>query len=145
MADMHPLSGLGVDHAGLEILELDECHRLLEATPIGRIAFVDHGEPMILPIAFGMRGESVVFATDSGSKMEAAVMSRPVAIEIDGWDVDLRTGWSVVVRGTAMLVDEAESRELDRSSVRPWVRPQEPKQWVRVLPSEVTGRRIPAT
>ena len=141
MTDFHPLSGVGIDHAGLEILTLDTCHELLEETPIGRLAFVEHGEPMILPITYGMWGGSVVFATDTGSKLDAAVMSRPVAVEIDGWDADSRSGWSVVVRGTAMMVDARESEQLDHLSVTPWVRPEEPKQWVRVLPYAVPGRR----
>jgi nitroimidazol reductase NimA-like FMN-containing flavoprotein (pyridoxamine 5'-phosphate oxidase superfamily) len=141
--ELHPLSGLGIDHAGMEILTLEECHGLLRSTPVGRIAFLDRGEPMVLPVTIALWGESIVFATDRGSKMEVAVMLRPVAVEIDGWDAATHTGWSVVVRGSAVVVDGDDAAELDRLHLEAWVRPEQPKQWVRVLPTEVTGRRIP--
>lgn len=133
-----------LDHAGLEILDSNECRSLLAATPVGRIAFVDRGEPVILPITIGTWNGAVVFSTAAGSKLEAAVTARTVAVEIDGWDETLRVGWSVLVKGTASTVDEGrEIAALDRLSVTPWVRPEIPKTWVRVLPTEVTGRRIP--
>ena len=87
----------------------------------------------------------MVFSTDTGSKLDAAIMNRPVALEIDDWDAETRTGWSVLVKGTAMLVDDQrEIASLDRLGVAPWVRPEVPKTWVRVLANEITGRRIVA-
>jgi nitroimidazol reductase NimA-like FMN-containing flavoprotein (pyridoxamine 5'-phosphate oxidase superfamily) len=131
------------DHAGLEILTIEECEARLAATPVGRLGFVDHGEPMVLPITFGMWERSVVFSTDAGSKLDAAVMSRPVVIEIDEWDAATRQGWSVVVKGLALIVHEPrEIDALDRLHVASWVRPGSPKTWVRVLPNEITGRQI---
>ncbi len=98
---------------------------------------------MVLPITIGMWERSVVFSTDAGSKLDAAVMNRPVAIEVDRWDAEARQGWSVVVKGVAMIVDDArEIDSLDRLHVTSWVRPGSPKTWVRVLPNEITGRRI---
>jgi len=143
MSELHPLSGLNLDHAGLEILDVDECQRLLAITPVARIAFVDHGEPVIMPITYGMWGRSIVFATDPGSKLDAAIMERPVAVEIDGWDAEAQIGWSVLVKGSASTVDdEADVERLDRESVATWIRGDTPMRWVRVLPNEVTGRRI---
>jgi nitroimidazol reductase NimA-like FMN-containing flavoprotein (pyridoxamine 5'-phosphate oxidase superfamily) len=131
------------DHAGLEVLTPEECAARLSAATVGRLAFVDRGEPMVLPVTIGMWQQSIVFSSDTGSKLDAAVMNRPVAIEIDEWNADTREGWSVVVRGTAMTVhDEDEVGELDRLGVTAWIRPGSPKTWVRVLPNEVTGRRI---
>ena len=148
MSELHPFSGLGglgADHAGLEILSVDECHRLLAAAPVARLAFVDHGAPVILPVTITPWGGSVVFATDRGSKLEAAVMERPVALEVDEWDATAQSGWSVLVKGTAMTVDDAaELADLDSRAATAWVRPGQPKRWVRVLPNEITGRRIVA-
>jgi nitroimidazol reductase NimA-like FMN-containing flavoprotein (pyridoxamine 5'-phosphate oxidase superfamily) len=133
------------DHAGLEILTPEECSELLASSPVGRLGFVDRGEPAVLPVTIGMWEGSVVFSTDAGSKLDAAIMSRPVAIEVDEWDVEARTGWSVLVKGTAMTVDDGrEIASLDRLGVVPWIEPDRPKTWVRVLPNEITGRRVPA-
>lgn len=132
-----------IDHAGLEILTMEECRSLLASTPIGRIAFLERGEPTILPITIGMWDQSVVFTTAPGSKLEAAIMNRPVSIEIDGWDAERHAGWSVLVKGMAITVEEGrEIDSLDRLSVKSWSRPDIPKAWVRVVPNEITGRRI---
>jgi nitroimidazol reductase NimA-like FMN-containing flavoprotein (pyridoxamine 5'-phosphate oxidase superfamily) len=136
--------GPNLDHAGMEILNVEACHRLLGAARIGRIAFVDRGEPVILPICIALIGESVLFATDEGSKLEAAVMERPVAVEVDAWDQASRTGWSVLVKGTAAPIDdERDLASLDARGLAQWLRPDAPKRWVRVLPNEITGRRLP--
>lgn len=146
MDELHPLSGFNVDHAGMEILAMDECHRLLHDTLVARLAFVDRGEPVVFPIRYAMWGESVVFTAAPGSKLEAAIMSRPVAVEIDDWQTEEHTGWSVLVKGTAMTVsDPDEIEELDQLGVTPWVHPDTEARWVRVLPNEITGRRLPAT
>jgi nitroimidazol reductase NimA-like FMN-containing flavoprotein (pyridoxamine 5'-phosphate oxidase superfamily) len=132
-----------VDHAGLEILDPEECRSLLASTPIGRIAFVDRGEPVVLPVTFGIWDHAVVFTTAPGSKLEAAIMSRPVAFEVDAWDASHHTGWSVLVKGMATVVDDGrEIDSLDRLSIRSWSRPDVPKAWVRVVAEEITGRRI---
>ena len=131
------------DHAGLEIIGPEECRRILDQATVGRIAFIDAGEPTILPITIGMWAGSIVFTTGPGSKLSAAIMNRPVAVEVDEWDGEARTGWSVLVKGTAFTVDDGrEIDSLDRLSVRSWVKPDAPKAWVKILATEVTGRRI---
>lgn len=143
MSELHPYAAHGTDHAGLEILSVDECHELLASAAVARLAFIDHGEPVVLPVTITIWGRSVVFATDSGSKLEAAIMERPVALEVDSWDPVARAGWSVLVKGTAMTVDDAdELDQLDTLAAVPWVRPDRPKRWVRVVPNDITGRRI---
>jgi nitroimidazol reductase NimA-like FMN-containing flavoprotein (pyridoxamine 5'-phosphate oxidase superfamily) len=133
------------DHAGLEVLPPEQCWAQLESAAVGRLGFVDRGEPIVLPVAIGVWEGCMVFSTDTGSKLDAAIMNRPVALEIDDWDAETRTGWSVLVKGTAMLVDDQrEIASLDRLGVAPWVRPEVPKTWVRVLANEITGRRIVA-
>ena len=138
MTEIHSL-----DHAGLEVLTPEECAEHLAATPVGRLGFIDRGEPVVLPITFGMWERSVVFCTGSGSKLDAAIMGHPVVVEIDEWDAGTRQGWSVVVKGVAMTIDDGrEIDSLDRLQAASWVRPGSPKTWVRVLPDEITGRRI---
>ena len=132
-----------LDRIGLEIIPTDECRALLAATPIGRIAFLDRGDPTILPITIDLWEGHVVFTTAEGSKLSAAIMQQPVAVEIDGWDATTHTGWSVLVKGMAMIVDDGrEIDSLDRLSVKSWNKPETPKSWVRILANEITGRRV---
>jgi nitroimidazol reductase NimA-like FMN-containing flavoprotein (pyridoxamine 5'-phosphate oxidase superfamily) len=99
------------------------------------------GQPIILPVNYAMDGSRVVFRTDPGTKLFAAV-GHPVAFEIDGSDTMYHEGWSVLVVGTAEEVcDEAEIARLSRLQLAPWE--SGPKaHWVRIHPSAITGRRL---
>lgn len=131
-------SDVNLDHQGLEVLSTDECWELAASTPIGRVAFVEEGEPMVLPINHGVVADHVVFRTTRGALLDEALMARPVAFEVDGWDAADRTGWSVVIRGLAHPDDDEDNRpQLDA-----WADAVERDEWVRIVPEEVTGRRI---
>lgn len=134
-----------MDWSGLEILDFDECFRRLGRTPVGRLGFVDRGEPVILPVNYAVDGRSLVFQTAAGSKLSAAIMGQPVCMEIDEWDSVGHTGWSVLVKGMADVVEDAgEIERLGTLAVRPWTRPDLRQQWARIMSEEVTGRRINA-
>jgi nitroimidazol reductase NimA-like FMN-containing flavoprotein (pyridoxamine 5'-phosphate oxidase superfamily) len=83
-----------LDHSGLGVLSNEECLRRLRAARVGRVAFVERGEPVILPVNHGLDGDAVVFLTAPGSKLVAADNELPVAFEVDGYDADRRAGWS---------------------------------------------------
>ena len=134
---------LPLDHAGLAVLPPAECLRRLGAATVGRVAFVEQGEPVILPVNHGMDGDSVVFKTAPGSKLEAADNELPVAFEIDGYDDERRSGWSVVIRGTATTVDDQdEVKRLNSLGVDPWADLAERKNWVRIRAFSLTGREV---
>ncbi|MGF1664819.1 MAG: pyridoxamine 5'-phosphate oxidase family protein [Acidimicrobiia bacterium] len=132
-----------VDHAGLEILGRQECSELLRTTAVGRVAFLADGDISIMPVNYRMQGSSVVFRTTVGAKLEAAARHSPVAFEIDGWDAETQTGWSVVVKGVAAeVLDDAEAADLFDLGLRPWAEAADRRRWVRIRPDEITGRKI---
>ncbi len=128
-----------LDWSGLEILRDEECLRLLDAAPIGRLGFVDQGSPVILPVNFAVEGRSIAFRTAAGSKLSTALLERPVCLEVDGWDAVARSGWSVLAKGYAMHHDDGGRTE---ASVRPWSRPELREHWVSIMVEELSGRRI---
>lgn len=131
------------DRGGIAILTTEECDRLLSSTPIGRVAFVAAGEPVILPVAYRYTRGTIVFRTARGEKLEAAGRRAPVAFEIDGWDAVGETGWSVLVKGVSEeVVDPAELEELRALGLRPWTEAVDRRLWIRIRADEVTGRRI---
>lgn len=131
------------DRTGLEILTYEECMRLLTKEAVGRLAYVDAGEPSILPVNYRVYGASIVFRTGFGGKHEAAMLGRPAAFEIDEFDDVYQTGWSVLVKGSLESVDDrAALEELAELSLSPWARETVKPFWVRLVPNEVTGRRI---
>ena len=119
-----------------------ECFELLAREQLGRVAVVDDRGPIVLPVNFVLDRHMVVFRTDEGTKLDAAIRGSRVAFEIDGTDAAAHTGWSVVVRGEAVEVtDPAELARLRRLPLSPWASGAK-SRYVRILPAVLTGRRI---
>ncbi len=131
------------DHAGLEVLDYATCTKLLELAPIGRLAFVQNGEPVILPVNHAFVDGVVLFRTAPGSKLAAAAMRRPVAFEVDGINELYHGGWSVLVTGVLEELDGDQERQYEDVRLRPWARGGVARDhWLRLRPDQVTGRRI---
>lgn len=132
-----------VDHTGLEVLAPDDCLALVAGTPVGRVAFVDAGAPVVLPVNHAVDGRSVVFRTAYGAKLGAAIRASVVAFEADEYDRQARDGWSVLVTGVADIVEDPDEIEaLDALDLHPWADSVDRPFWVRIRPDEITGRRI---
>lgn len=133
------------DHRGLRVLGYEECLERLRATPVGRLALVHAGEPLVFPVNHAMDGANVVFRTLWGSKLQTAEGAGTVAYEVDGYDSVSETGWSVLVKGTAEVVYEDEDTgPYDRLNLRSWAEREGTGFWVRIRAVEVTGREIVA-
>ena len=128
----------------LEELSSAECRQLLESQHFGRVGFIDQvgALPMIIPVNYLLHGGRVVFRTDAGSKLAAAVHGAPVAFEVDGIDEDRRLGWSVVVRGhLEEVTDAADLEQLHRTPLDVWA-PGAKAHYLRVTVSQMSGRRV---
>ena len=135
--------GLPLDRRGLRVLGLDECLHLLRHAPMGRLAMIRNGEPIVLPVTHGVDEMTVVFRTTWGSKLVAAQQESLVAFEADDADEQRRGGWSVLVTGRASIVsDPDEVQRLERLGVPMWLGVDEDTLWVRITPNEVSGRAI---
>jgi uncharacterized protein len=129
-----------LDHQGLEVIAPEECWQLLADSPVGRVAFNEAGEPMVLPVNHAVVGHRVVFRTLRGSLLHEALMAEPVAFQVDGFDAIERTGWSVLVRGVADLAEDPD--ELEKLELHPWADAVEREDWVQIRAEEISGRRI---
>jgi uncharacterized protein len=139
------MAGQSIDHAGLQTLPFDVCLRLLASVPVGRVGFSCDGEILMLPVNHAVDGQDVVFRTAAGSKLSAAEDQQLIAFEADDYDPRTRTGWSVLVSGRAEVIyDDADIDRLSRLDLYPWATAVERPFWVRIRPTSVTGRRIPA-
>jgi uncharacterized protein len=131
-----------VDHNGLEVLERDECLRLLGTATLGRIGVTSGALPTVLPINFRFDGSRILFRTGVGTKLDAATQNAVVAFEVDQIDPFAHTGWSVVVQGVAHeLTDPDELEEVQRPPLARWA-PGEDHRVVAIAPEIVSGRRI---
>jgi nitroimidazol reductase NimA-like FMN-containing flavoprotein (pyridoxamine 5'-phosphate oxidase superfamily) len=119
-----------------------ECHQLIAAGGIGRIAFCATSGPVVLPVNFAVVAGSIVIRAREGSVIDGHA-DGPVAFEVDRVDEVLSQGWSVLVRGLAHRVAHpAELRHVQRdASIWPWPG-GEHDVYVRIVPDKITGRRI---
>jgi nitroimidazol reductase NimA-like FMN-containing flavoprotein (pyridoxamine 5'-phosphate oxidase superfamily) len=131
----------GRDVVWFDELPLITCWSSLESAKVGRVGFVRGGRPIILPVNHVVDGESIVFRTDPTSALGALAVGEPVAFEVDGMAPDHQTGWSVLVRGEVERVDDRARRRMGERGPEPWA-PGDRDEWLRIVPSSVTGRAI---
>lgn len=128
----------------IQDISAQECLDLLDQHHVGRLAFLDTVGllPLIIPVNYILDDDTVVFRTDPGAKLTAAIHGAPVAFEVDGLDPQQQVGWSVVARGRAAEVtDPAELTRLREGPLVPWA-PGAKSHYVRVHHGPISGRRI---
>ena len=119
-----------------------ECYRLLGPRGIGRIAFGTASGLVVVPVNYAVTDATIVIATGSGSLI-GVHGDGPVSFETDHFDLELGQGWSVLVRGDAhRVLQPGELRRLrEECDLRPWPA-GEHDLYIRVVPSQISGRRI---
>ena len=127
----------------LEVLDEDECLRLLATVPFVRLGFQTPKGPTILPVNHLLFERDLYFRTEAGSKLGTAAAEAPVAVQADGVDEAHHLGWSVVAHGRSSIVTEPSVVErLMATDFTPWTGPDAKLFWVRVHFDEISGRRI---
>lgn len=133
-----------VDRNGLQMLSSRECLAHLSAgeTTVGRLGMLAAGRPLILPVNFAVHDAALAFRVGDGTMLHEAVQRADVAFEVDVIDPTWRTGWSVVVHGTAAeVLDPVEIDELRDLLPRSWAAGTK-EHFVKVTIARVSGRRI---
>jgi nitroimidazol reductase NimA-like FMN-containing flavoprotein (pyridoxamine 5'-phosphate oxidase superfamily) len=126
-----------------EVLSEAECRRLLDENHVGRVAFVDHDYPVVLPVNYVVDDNAIAIRTDAGTKLDAIPLQR-VAFEIDGLEQWNHTGWSVLVQGFGQDVSDAigaRYEELRKHGPETWA-PGERAHWLTIDIHRISGRRI---
>ena len=131
------------DRHGLEVLPLTQCLALLRSRPLGRLAYLEAGQPTVVPVNHLVDGSSVVIRSLSGGKLDAAIVGQPVAFQLDDHDPSRGTGWSVLIRGRADLVEDHEQIVRFASELDSWaIDDPATGTWIRIVGDEISGRRL---
>jgi nitroimidazol reductase NimA-like FMN-containing flavoprotein (pyridoxamine 5'-phosphate oxidase superfamily) len=129
------------DAAGLEILDREECLRLLTCAGLGRIGLSVGALPVILPVRFRLDGERILIRTHSGTTLDAATRDAVVAFEADATESGDAPGWSVLVTGVASHVPTGPGEAAtDVSRLPPWS-VDRPDRIIAISTDRMCGRR----
>jgi nitroimidazol reductase NimA-like FMN-containing flavoprotein (pyridoxamine 5'-phosphate oxidase superfamily) len=121
---------------GLELLTEEQCRDLLPTLQLGRVGITLGGLPVILPVNYAYVDDAILFRTGEGTKLRAIATGSVIAFEVDAWDAETRTGWSVLAIGRAEEIDR-----LDGDAPEP-VADGDRSHCVRLQPEMLSGRRI---
>ena len=127
----------------LEVLTPKECIRLISEYParVGRLAIAGP-RPVILPVNYVVDKGEIVFRTAPGTKLSAAAKDNFVAFEVDDVKPELRSGWSVLVRGQSHEIrDPTERERLSKLPLKSWAAGDK-DHFVRISNAIVSGRRL---
>lgn len=118
-----------------------ECRELLGSRQVGRLAYIARaGVPDIVPVNYVLDRDDVLIRSGPGPKLQAAERRELVAFEVDDFDDDAHTGWSVVVHGMAVREFRAQAGRDERSPA-PWA--SGPRySTIRISSRRITGRRV---
>ena len=120
----------------------DECKALIDSGGVGRVVFSEPRGPVALPVNFRMLDGDVVFRTTALAALTSCLGKGKVSFEVDHLDEGLTEGWSVLISGEGhVVVDPVECQRAQELGVAPWAG-GERNDYVRIVPRELTGRRI---
>lgn len=124
----------------ITVLSEEESWQLLASRAVGRIAVSVGDDPDIFPINYHAADGRILIRTGEGTKLSEMSVNDRVAFEVD--DYDEKSGWSVVIKGTAsILVATSDIAEADKSPLRPWI-PTIKYNYVVITPTKISGRRF---
>jgi uncharacterized protein len=124
-------------------LSYSQCQALLRAGVFGRIAFSTQDGPVIIPVNYATSDSAVFVRTADDSQLAEHGVGSRLAFEIDHVDYVYHRGWSVMLRGTSVVVDDPVELARIRAT---W----EPRPWasgdrsllIKLPITELTGRRL---
>ena len=116
----------------------------MATVPVGRIGVSVRALPVILPVNFVLVGESIVFRTIPGTKLDAATANAVVAFQVDSYAPDGTSGWSVLVQGVSSeITDPEDLLALADIPLRAWAFDDRiATRFVRIESSFISGRRF---
>ena len=110
------------EHRQLQKLSRTQALALLSSVPVGRLVFTYQALPAIRPVNHLVECESIIIRATAGAAVAAAARHGVVvAYEADTIDIERRSGWSVIVLGTARVLTDDLAAERYRRQLHPWL------------------------
>jgi nitroimidazol reductase NimA-like FMN-containing flavoprotein (pyridoxamine 5'-phosphate oxidase superfamily) len=94
----------------MESVSREEALEVLTGQPVAHLGIVVDGIPYVTPMSFVLDGDRILFRTMAGKKLDGIRANPAVCIETADYNPETGDWVSVIVRGTARLVDDPETR-----------------------------------
>ena len=117
----------------------EQAWAFLTRRTLGRLGYHLGTEVHMTPVNYAVVDGQVLFRTAPGSKLLGVVLNADVAFEVDEVDEVAGRATSVVARGVATRLDEAQIRALGTAGPRPWVA-TEKEEVVAIRLTAISGR-----
>ena len=119
-----------------------ECVEVLAQATIGRIGYIDHGWPIVVPVNFSTYQNDVFIRSVRGGKLSAAVHNDRVCFEVDTFSESEHRGRSVVIHGHLEVInDPATLQAAWANDPAPWIEDDQ-LLWLRLATLATTGRQV---
>jgi nitroimidazol reductase NimA-like FMN-containing flavoprotein (pyridoxamine 5'-phosphate oxidase superfamily) len=129
-----------IDRNGFEVLDRQECLRLVGTTTLGRVGVSRGALPTVIPVDFRLDGERILIRPRTGSKLEVALRDTVVAFEADEVDTQTGAGWSVIVTGVSSVLSGDDHQRAEAH----WAT-STGERVVAISTQKITGRRAMGT
>lgn len=132
--------------AVLETLDEARCLELIAGHDVGRIGYTSFSGVVIVPVNYRLIDQVVWFRSAAhgvlGTDLDTGIANADylVAFEVDQYDRDSRSGWSVLIQGAAHRISEPDGLAA-AALVDPWP-PGAHDLLIRITPKRVTGRQV---
>ncbi|MDN5894366.1 MAG: pyridoxamine 5'-phosphate oxidase family protein [Nocardioides sp.] len=129
-------------HNSIELSQA-ECETLLRSRVVGRLAVSTPSGPHIIPINYSVVDDAIIIRTSPYSVLGTYGRESTLAFEVDQFDHEHHSGWSVVARGPARFVTDPDELDHIRALSRPhpWAAGTR-EMHLRLTWDELSGRRL---
>ncbi len=124
----------------LESLDESQCRALLAQCSLGRVGVKLGEDLVVLPVYFAIFEGDIIFATEPGTKLSAAVVKTKFAFEVD----NANPPWSVLVIGHGEEIRDRGRAEAARAYLAKDWPVHDGTHLVKIRTERVTGRRLHA-
>jgi nitroimidazol reductase NimA-like FMN-containing flavoprotein (pyridoxamine 5'-phosphate oxidase superfamily) len=94
----------------MESVSREEAIEVLASQQVAHLGIVVNDAPYVTPMSYVVDGERILFRTMAGKKLDGIRANPAVCIEAADYNPETGDWVSVIVRGTARLVDDPETR-----------------------------------
>jgi nitroimidazol reductase NimA-like FMN-containing flavoprotein (pyridoxamine 5'-phosphate oxidase superfamily) len=102
----------------VQVMSREQCLQRLRDGSVGRVATTYRALPAVVPVRYRVVGDHIVFRSASDALLTRGCDGNVIAFEIDDVAADGASGWSVMVVGTAHLLDDSVALDIGTVSGR---------------------------